>query len=98
VKYRSSTEIVDSMLRSIQSGRATKTQIMYSAYLSYRQLHPYLTLLEERELIKYENGSQTFRITEKGLNFMHAYEEISQLIPRTEELKPFDESQFIARP
>ena len=84
MKYRSSTEIIDSILRTIKSG-AAKTHIMYQAYLSFGQLQAYLTLLQERDLIKYESTTHLFRITERGLHFMNAYEQISQLIPRTEE-------------
>jgi len=84
MKYRSSTEIIDSMLRSIRDG-ATKTHIMYRAYMSYSQLKEYLKLLEERQLIKYEPGSQLYVLTEKGLKFMNAYDKISELVPSVNE-------------
>jgi predicted transcriptional regulator len=86
MKYRSSTEIMDSMLRSIRSG-ATKTHIMYRAYMSYSQLKEYLKLLEERQLIKYEPGSQLYMLTEKGLRFMNAYDKINELVPSINEGK-----------
>src|ERR1700730_6183226 len=86
MKYRSSTEIIDSMLRSIRSG-ATKTHIMYRAYMSYSQLKEYLRLLEDRELIKYEQGSQLYLLTEKGLRFMNAYDKINELVPSISEGK-----------
>jgi predicted transcriptional regulator len=86
MKYRSSTEIIDSMLRSIRSG-ATKTHIMYRAYMSYSQLKEYLKLLEERQLIKYEVGSQLYVLTEKGLRFMNAYDKINELVPSINEGK-----------
>lgn len=84
MKYRSSTEIIDSMLESIKSG-ASKTRIMYSAYMSFSQLKEYLKLLQERELIIYEEGSQLYRLTEKGLRFMNAYDEIKELVSTTDE-------------
>ena len=84
MKYRGSTEIIDSMLRCIGSG-ATKTHIMYRAYLSYSQLKDYLGLLEQRKLIIYEEMEGRFKLTEKGLQFMDAYDKISELIPSTEE-------------
>lgn len=68
------------MLRSIRSG-ATKTHIMYRAYMSYSQLKEYLRLLEEKELIKYEAGSQLYVLTDKGLRFMNAYDKINELVP-----------------
>ncbi len=79
MKYRSSTEIIDTILRSLDSG-ATRTRIMYKAYLSYSQLKEYLALLQDRQLLKYEEGSQVYTITEKGLRFMNAYDDIRELV------------------
>ena len=80
MKYRSRTEIIDTMLRSIGSG-ATKTRLMYGAFLSYAQLKEYLTFLQNRNLIRYEQGTQLYTMTEKGLKFMNAFEEINELVP-----------------
>ena len=91
MKYRSSTEIIDSMLRSIRSG-ATKTHIMYRAYMSYSQLKEYLKLLEERQLIKYEPGSSLYLLTEKGIRFMDAYDKINELLPSVNEGKTLVQS------
>jgi predicted transcriptional regulator len=79
MKYRSSTEIIDTILRSLDTG-ATRTRIMYKAYLSYTQLKEYLALLESRQLVKYDEASQTYTITEKGLRFISAYDEIRELV------------------
>ena len=84
MKYRSSTEIIDTILRSLDSG-VTRTRIMYKAYLSYSQLKEYLSLLQDRQLLKYEEGSQIYTITEKGLRFMNAYDEIRELVSGNEE-------------
>jgi predicted transcriptional regulator len=72
------------MLRSIGSG-ATKTHIMYKAYLSYSQLKGYLSLLEGRNLIMREKATQLYMLTEKGLQFMNAFDKICELIPTAEE-------------
>lgn len=83
MKYRSRTEIVEMILQAARSG-ATKTKIMYKAYLSYTQVKEYLSFLLENGLIKYEEGSQLYRITEKGLHFLQVYGEISDLVtPKT---------------
>jgi predicted transcriptional regulator len=79
MKYRSSTEIIDTILRSLESG-VTRTRIMYKAYLSYSQLKEYLALLEGRDLLKYEEGTQRYTITEKGVRFISAYENIRELV------------------
>lgn len=79
MKYRSRNEIVSMILDSVSSG-ATKTRIMYQAYLSYTQLKEYLAYLEQGEIIKYEEGTQLYRITEKGRKLMHLYEEIGEMV------------------
>jgi predicted transcriptional regulator len=80
MKYRSRTEIVAMILESARTG-ATKTKIMYKAYLSYTQVKEYLTFLQDNELIKYEEGTQLYKISEKGYKFMRSYSEISELVP-----------------
>ena len=79
MKYRSRTEIVAMILQAARMG-ATKTKIMYKAYLSYTQLKEYLKYLQENNLMKYEAGTQLFKITEKGRHFLNAYGEISDLV------------------
>ena len=79
MKYRSRTEIVAMILDSANGG-ATKTKMMYKAFLSYHQLKEYLFMLIENELIEYLNGTQTFRTTEKGLNYLKMKNEIGELL------------------
>jgi len=44
---------------------------MYKAFLSYAQLKEYLALLEESELLAYDNREHTFKTTQKGLRFLN---------------------------
>ena len=64
MKYRSRTEIVGNILDAA-NGTATKTKIMYKAFLSYGQLKEYLCVLIENNLIEYLHGTRTFKTTEK---------------------------------
>jgi predicted transcriptional regulator len=82
VKYRSRTEIV-AMILDAANGGATKTKIMYKAFLSYAQLREYLSVLIENNLIEYVEGSQTYKTTEKGLNFLKMHNEIGELLSST---------------
>lgn len=76
---------MNSILRSLGHG-ATKTQIMYRAYLSFTQLKEYLNLLEQKSLLASESGSNLYKLTEKGLRFMNAFDEIQELVsPTTKE-------------
>jgi predicted transcriptional regulator len=82
MKNRSRTEIVGNILDSANGG-ATKTKIMYKAFLSYGQLKEYLSVLTENNLIEYLDGTQTFKTTEKGLNYLKMHNEIEELLQTT---------------
>jgi predicted transcriptional regulator len=82
MKYRSRTEIVSMILDSANGG-ATKTKIMYNAFLSYNQLKEYPSVLIENNLIEYLGGTHKFKTTEKGLNYLKINEEIETLFQNT---------------
>ena len=77
---RTRVEILASMLQVASKG-ALKTHIMYKANLSHRQLEKYLAFLEERGLlaqrIEGDLGNRTYRITEKGFDFLREYSHVS---------------------
>jgi predicted transcriptional regulator len=79
MKYRSRTDIVSQILEAANGG-ATKTKIMYKAYLSYAQLKEYLSVLVENSLLEFEKGTQTYKTTSKGLQFLKTYSQIGGLI------------------
>ena len=79
MKYRSRTEIVSMILESANGG-ATKTKMMYNAFLSYNQLREYLSVLVENNLIEYLEGTKTFKTTEKGLNLLKMHNAIGELL------------------
>jgi predicted transcriptional regulator len=89
MKYRSRTEIV-SMILEAANGGATKTKIMYKAFLSYAQLKEYLSVLIENNLIEYLEGTQTYKTTEKGFNLLKMHNEIGELLQ-----SPIRESRII---
>ena len=79
MKYRSRTEIV-SMILDAANGGATKTKIMYKAFLSYAQLREYLSVLIENNLLEYLEGRHSYKTTEKGLNLLRMHNEIGELL------------------
>jgi predicted transcriptional regulator len=79
VKYRSRTEIVGMILEAANGG-ATKTKIMYKAFLSYAQLREYLSVLIENNLLEYLEGNQNYKTTEKGLNLLRMHNEMGELL------------------
>ena len=79
MKYRSRTEIVGNILDAA-NGRATKTKIMYKAFLSFVQLKEYISVLIDNNLIEYLEGTHEFKTTEKGLMYLKMYQEIGELL------------------
>lgn len=73
-------EIIAMILQAAVEG-ATKTRIMYAAYLSFQQVNDYLEFLKENDLLQYENEREFYRVTEKGHAFMKISNEMNDLIP-----------------
>ena len=82
MKNRSTTEIVSNILDAANGG-ATRTKIIYIAFISYNQLKEYLPVLIENNLIEYHDGTETFRATEKGLKFLKTHNEMEELLQTT---------------
>ena len=89
MKYRSRTEIASRILESAVGG-ATKTKIMYKAFLSYAQLKEYLTVLEENGLLAHDKSEQVYRTTQKGSRFLdvtNSLQDMMEGVPTTQGLK-----------
>jgi predicted transcriptional regulator len=88
MKNRSRTEITNMILDSARTG-ATKTRMMYKAYLSYAQVMEYLEYLQQNDLLTYEAGTQLYKPTEKGFRFLKISDELSEMTLFTN-LKNYD--------
>ena len=64
---------------------ATKTRIMYGAYLSYAQVKEYLSFLIEKDLIRREEGTGVYKLTQNGVQLLRVYEDISDMITITDQ-------------
>ncbi len=80
MKYRDRIDIISQILKIANGGGITRTKIMYRGLLSYAQIKEYLMLLTEKELLRYDKETQTFRTTEKGLRFLDIYDRIGDMI------------------
>ena len=80
MKYRSRTEIVSHILDAANGG-ATKTKIMYKAFLSYAQLKEYLAILVHNGLLEYKDGEAKFNTTSKGIKFLGISSQLDLLAP-----------------
>ena len=80
MQYRDRTEIIRQIL-NIANGAEdiTRTKIMYKAFLSYNQLKDYLALLTERDLLRYDSITQTYKTTEKGIRLLQLCNELDDM-------------------
>jgi predicted transcriptional regulator len=81
-RRRSNIEIISDMLRVGENG-AGKTEIMYSANMSYSQIQKYLGFLIGHGFIdRLEVGNPvvTYRVTEKGLALLRSIDTILEVL------------------
>ena len=84
-RRRSSIEVIADMLRL---GEAGKTEIMYSANMSYFQLQKYLRFLLDLNLIDkvtLGNPMVTYRVTKKGLRLLKSIDSVLEILETREE-------------
>jgi predicted transcriptional regulator len=84
-RRRSNIEIIGDMLRIGANGTngAGKTEIMYSANMSYSQLQKYLGLLISQGFIdklQVGNPMVTYRVTEKGATLLQSIDTILDVL------------------
>ena len=80
MKHRSRIEIASVILEVANGGGVTKTRILTGSFLSYNQLHEYLVFLIQKDLIRYDKDTQTFKTTEKGLRFLQIYNRMHEIL------------------
>lgn len=81
-RRRSNIEIIADMLRIGENG-AGKTEIMYSANMSYAQIQRYLGFLLSHGFInkvKVGNPSVTYQVTEKGGELLRNIDSIVEIL------------------
>ncbi len=79
---RSDIEIIADMLKVGENG-AGKTEIMYSANMSYSQIQKYLGYLMAQGFIgkmKMGNPSVTYRVTDSGLKLLELIGNIKEML------------------
>ena len=77
---RSNIEVIADILRL---GEAGKTEIMYSANMSYRQLQRYLDFLTQGGLIervKLSNPVVTYKVTRKGSKLLRNIDDLLEML------------------
>lgn len=84
-KRRDKLYIIAEILEIAKDG-TLKTQVMYRANLSFTQLNDYLGFMLKNELLGKVslNDKDMYKATEKGIDFLQRYREITDLL-RNEE-------------
>lgn len=77
---RSRMDIVSKILQAANDSGATKTRIMYQAFLSYGQIQDYLMVLTQNDLLSYDLNTRTFSTTKKGLRFIEVYSQMDGML------------------
>jgi predicted transcriptional regulator len=67
------------ILRAANNG-ATKTKLMYSAYLSYVQVVDYIEFLLAQKLLQRDPQTELYGLTERGVHYLRVYEKIIELM------------------
>lgn len=85
-KRRDKLFIIAEILEIAREG-TLKTQIMYRANLSFTQLNDYLGFMLKNNLLALiiRNDKDVYVATEKGMDFLQRYREITELLKTDEE-------------
>jgi predicted transcriptional regulator len=84
---RSDIEIIADMLKVGENG-AGKTEIMYSANMSYRQIQKYLGYLVAHgfiDRIKMGNPSVTYQVTDNGVRLLQLIGSLKEMLGMDDE-------------
>jgi predicted transcriptional regulator len=83
MQYRDRTEIIRQILDIANGAEGiTKVKIMYKAFLSYKQVKEYVVLLTERDLLRYDSITQTYKTTQKGLRLLQFCNELDDMMKK----------------
>ncbi len=87
MKYRSRIDTISQILDAANGCGAMRNRMVYKAFLNYDQLQEYTMLLIDNDLLHYDSTMRTFKTTEKGLRFLHVYNEISSMVKEEQPLQ-----------
>jgi predicted transcriptional regulator len=77
---RNRIDIISHILQTANGGITTKIKMMYKTNLSYAQLKEYLMTLSDKDLLRYDLDTHTFKTTEKGLRFLEIYNKLDHIL------------------
>src|SRR3954469_11058353 len=84
MKCRRNSCDISAVILEAAIGGATKSKMMYEAFVSFTHLKPYLASLRERGLIVCDESEQIYRTTEKGQKYITIYHTLSACVNEAE--------------
>lgn len=70
-------DIIAIILETLNFARG---RINLNRFLSPNQLHNYLTVLQENDMLVYEEGKRSYKTTQKGMHFLQIYNQVGDLV------------------
>ena len=80
IRYRSRADIIAAILRVVTERGATKTRIMYRAFLSSSQLKQYIPILLDNGLLATNEERSIYNITENGMRLLRLYYQLTEMM------------------
>ncbi|MGC1928310.1 MAG: winged helix-turn-helix domain-containing protein [Candidatus Nitrosopolaris sp.] len=79
IRNRSRLDVIAAILTEVSLREATKTRIMYAAFLSSTQMREYVPFLLNNGLLTKVEQS-IYKITEKGMHFLRLCDQLNNMI------------------
>ncbi len=79
IRNRSRLDVIAAILREVSGREATKTRIMYGAFLSSTQMREYVPFLLNSGLLTKAEQS-IYKITAKGMRFLVLCDQLNDMI------------------
>jgi len=81
MRNRSRLDIAATILKVINAKEASKTRIMYRAYVSYSQIREYIPMLLGNDLVITTDGQGSlYSIRDRGVRFLEIYDRLNNMI------------------
>jgi predicted transcriptional regulator len=80
IRYRGRADIIAAILRVVTERAATKTRIMYRAFLSSSQLKQYIPILLDNGLLATNEERSIYNITENGMRLLQLYYQLIEMM------------------
>jgi predicted transcriptional regulator len=74
---------LDVIAMILEALNCERGRLIVTRFLSPDQLHNYLTILQENNMLVYEEEGQIYKTTNKGMCFLQIYNQVGDLVAPT---------------